>query len=83
MEDWDIISKDNLNYMLLTGQDFETIQTMHKDLNNYQQYLHLSIAHPQNLQKLISLGQKEESFDIDNFDMLVGMLSGIIAQDFP
>lgn len=65
MEDWDIISKDNLNYMLLTGQDFETIQTMHKDLNNYQQYLHLSIAHPKNLQKLISLGQKEESFDID------------------
>ena len=65
MEDWDIISKDNLNYMLLTGQDFETIQTMHKDLNNYHQYLHLSIAHPKNLQKLISLGQKEESFDID------------------
>ena len=65
MEDWDIISKDNLNYMLLTGQDFETIQTMHKDLNNYHQYLHLSIAHPKNLQKLISLGQKEKKFDID------------------
>ena len=65
MEDWDIISKDNLNYMLLTGQDFETIQTLHKDLNNYHQYLHLSIAHPKNLQKLISLGQKEENFDID------------------
>ena len=65
MEDWDIISKDNLNYMLLTGQDFETIQTLHKDLNNYHQYLHLSIAHPKNLQKLISLGQKEKKFDID------------------
>ena len=65
MEDWDIISKDNLNYMLLTGQDFETIQTTHKNLNNYHQYLHLSIAHPKNLQKLISLGQKEENFNID------------------
>ncbi len=65
MGDWDIISKDNLNYMLLTGQDFETIQTIHKDLNNYHQYLHLSIAYPKNLQKLISLGQKEKKFDID------------------
>ncbi len=65
MEDWEIVSKDDLSYMLLSGAEFNAIQNIHKDMKNYQQYLHLSIAHPNNLRKLIELGQKEDVFDID------------------
>lgn len=82
MDKYDLISKDNLNYMLLTGQDIEEILNKHNNLKNYQNLLHLSIAHPKNLQHLIELGQAEKSFDIDYNSTWYGKTPLMIAAQY-
>lgn len=59
------ITSKNLNYMLLTGAKWEEIENTHKDIKDYQKLLELSIAFPENLEKIIALGKTEDNFNID------------------
>ena len=65
MESWDLITPDNLNYMLLTGREWKEIEANYPDLKNYKKLLDLSIAYPDNLKEIIRLGKNEQDFDID------------------
>lgn len=65
MDDYELITKDNLYYMLLTGTNWQEIERTHKDIKDYQNLLEFSIAHPENLKKIIELGKAEKDFDID------------------
>lgn len=65
IDSWELITPTNLNYMLLTGAKWEEIENAHKDIKDYQKLLELSIAYPENLKKIISLGKAEDNFNID------------------
>ena len=64
-EHWEMIDKDNLYYMLLTGIDFDRIKEKHPDLKDYKNLLQFSIAYPENLKKIIFYGEQEKEFNID------------------
>ena len=66
MDDWALISPDNLSYMLLTGQPWDKIAKSHQKIQDYASLLELSIAYPDNLQEIIRLGKAtDKDFDID------------------
>lgn len=67
MDSWELISPDNLYYMLLTGQPWSKIEQIHKDIKNYAKLLEFSVAYPDNLSEIIRLGKKtDKDFDIDS-----------------
>ncbi len=65
MNDWGVIAKDNLQYMLLAGRPFKEIKEVHKDIKDYKKLLEFSIAYPENLKEIIRLGKNEADFDIN------------------
>ena len=67
MDDWELISPDNLYYMLLSGQPWSSIEQKHKDIKDYSKLLEFSIAYPNNLQEIIRKGKvADKNFDIDS-----------------
>ena len=66
MDNWALITPDNLYYMLLTGQPWSKIEQTHKDIKDYSKLLEFSIAYPSNLSEIIRLGKTADNdFDID------------------
>ena len=67
MDDWELISPDNLYYMLLSGQPWSSIEQKHEDIKDYSKLLEFSIAYPNNLQEIIRKGKvADKHFDIDS-----------------
>lgn len=66
MDNWPLISQDNLYYMLLTGQPWNKIEQTHRNIKDYSKLLEFSIAYPDNLSEIIRLGKNaNKNFDVD------------------
>lgn len=59
------IAPDNVNYLLLTGAPWAEIEKRLPDDVSPMKLLDLSIAYPENLRRLIALGQQRQQTDVD------------------
>lgn len=65
MDDWKLVTPENLHYLLLTGEKWEKIEDLHQNIENYKKLLEFSVAYPENLREIIEKGKEEAGFDID------------------
>lgn len=59
------IAPDNVNYLLLTGAPWAEIEKRLPDDVSPMKLLDLSIAYPENLRRLIALGQQRQQTNVD------------------